>query len=125
MTTEQETTEVLAWLNGLRENALKVNDVGYGPEGKPLADRCTRAIQLIERLRASLGASDAQQPLQKHIVDENTEAHRALDRLNAPKTKLVPTRDGMRKQEITMGLAERIAKLRAVGAPPAQPPEEP
>lgn len=68
---------------------------------------------VVEQLRliwnAGFEAGGQHETFVKHLKDENNAAHLALDRLDAPKTRQVPSRnfDGG-KQEITIGLAERI-----------------
>lgn len=55
----------------------------------------------------------------KHLIDEITAAHQALDRAGVPLTKAVRKREGEGQHDITMGLADRIAAIRP-SAPPVR-----
>jgi hypothetical protein len=59
----------------------------------------------------------------RFLKEESVAAHLALDKAGIPATKLVPNRAGDGKQEITMGLAERVRLLaspRASAAPESE-----
>ena len=81
--------------------------------GSQESDQSPRLIAdaLRQIWHAGFDAGGQHETLIKHLKDENTAAHHALDR-DAPKTRPVPTRDGTGKQEITIGLAERIDAAR-------------
>lgn len=62
-------------------------------------------------------------PLWRHAIQEATEAHLALDRLGAPTTTSIPTRDLTGRHEVTLGLRARIEALpRPQAVPSATPP---
>lgn len=80
----------------------------------------------LKRLRSAVPAkeSETERPLfWQHMTAELNEAHQALDRLGAPKTREVLNREGTAKQSITIGLRERISALRSAVTEP--PPEKP
>lgn len=90
------------------------------PDFEAIARRLTfdedQVLGVVEQLRliwnAGLEAGGQHETFVKHLKDENTAAHLALDQLNAPTTKHVPTWDGAGKQDVTVGLAERIDAAR-------------
>ncbi len=88
-------------------------------ERDDLAGRCARQALTIAQKREAwwlekqrAEQAEARVVFVKHLKNENTAAHLALDRCGAPTTKAVPRRDGAGTQDITIGLAERIDAVR-------------
>jgi hypothetical protein len=99
----EEQTRIVVKLGVMRDGAIRAGD-------SPLV------TPLDQPIPAALPASVAPH---WHLSQEVTTAHQALDKAHAPKTKLARKRECEGEQEITMGLAERIAAIPAsVAAPP-------
>lgn len=76
-----------------------------GDPGMQITDM---AEQLHLVWNAGKEAGEKHELFVNHLKDENNAAHQALDHLGAPTTKQVTRRDGVGKQDITIGIAERI-----------------
>lgn len=87
---------------GLIERLHKLAEIGEGDDREWVQE--IRAV-VTEAADALAG------PLVYHVHQEVNEAHVALDRIGAPKTRRVPNRAGDGEQEITLGLKDRIRSL--------------
>jgi hypothetical protein len=115
--TSDRTGEARSLLNELRELEahLEANEMD--------ANRAAWGADVLRRTEAALVSLSGEPPqFWKHAIQECNEAHQALDRLGAPKTRTVRRVRGEGDQEITIGLRDRIlsipSKLSA-GEPPA------
>jgi hypothetical protein len=97
----------------------------HAPQCEPLPDLlgvCTQIDNLLTGYLTrdrSVSAPQEPPPLWRHAIQECNEAHAALDRLGAPKTKRVLNRSNNGSSDITLGLRDRILSL-----PPIEEPSQ-
>jgi hypothetical protein len=103
-----------AYLRESLESDAAETDDPWPVEMLDLLSAAPRLLSLlVEGIRQQQEAGAP--PLWRHAIDECNAAHVLLDKLGAPKTKSVPNRELTGRQDITLGLVERI---RSLPAPP-------
>lgn len=95
------------WLDYTGHAFLRISD------REALIHDLVEFADFCERERQGRETTQLPHVFAKHLRDENTAAHLALDRLLAPTTTCVLNRAGDGKQDMTLGLSDRLAAVQS------------